>query len=114
MIKFNEQIASKYRAGLSLKYLENYLENDVVSKSIQQFYDINNFKITARNDFENTLKSNSNKEINWFFKTIIDSRKIIDYKFTDVAKTQDSVTFTIRNKTNVVVPIPIYGVKKTK
>jgi hypothetical protein len=37
LIKFNEKIASKYRAGLSLKYLDNYLENEVVHNSIRQF-----------------------------------------------------------------------------
>ncbi|WP_296145558.1 aminopeptidase [uncultured Flavobacterium sp.] len=111
LIKFNEQIASKYRAGLSLKYLDNYLENDVVKKSINEFYAMNSQKLTTRNDFENTLKSNARKDINWFFKTIIDSRDIIDYKFTQFSKTKDSVTFTVRNKTDVTVPIPVYGVK---
>jgi hypothetical protein len=37
LIKFNEQIASKYRAGLSL-HLNDYLEGKVVTKSIRQFY----------------------------------------------------------------------------
>lgn len=112
LIKFNEQIASKYRAGLSLKYLDNYLENEIVDNSIKQFYGLNQQKLATRNDFETILKTNSEKDINWFFKTIIDSRNIVDYKFTDVSKTKDSVTFTVRNKTNSVVPIPIYGVKK--
>lgn len=113
-IKFNEQIASKYRAGLSLKYLDNYLENDVVEKSIQQFYTLNKNQNTSRTDFESILKSNSPKDISWFFKTIIDSRDVVDYKFTKVSKTKDSVTVTIRNKTNAVVPIPIYGIKKNE
>jgi hypothetical protein len=34
LIKFNEQIASKYRAGLSLRYLDSYLGQDVVPQSI--------------------------------------------------------------------------------
>jgi len=114
LIKFNEQIASKYRSGLSLKYLDNYLEKNVVDESIQQFYKINQQKLTTRNDFESWLKSNTEKDIDWFFKTIIDSREIVDYKFSDVSKTIDSVTFTVRNKTNAVVPIPIYGVKNNE
>lgn len=114
LIKFNEQIASKYRSGLSLKYLDNYLENNAVKSSINEFYAMNSQKLTTRNDFENTLKSNAKKDINWFFKTIIDSRDIIDYKFTQFSKTKDSVTFTVRNKTNVTVPIPVYGVKNNQ
>jgi hypothetical protein len=35
LIKFNEQIASKYRAGLSFRYLDKYLGDAVVVNSIQ-------------------------------------------------------------------------------
>lgn len=113
-IKFNEQIASKYRAGLSLKYLDNYLEKDIVENSIREFYALNNKHSVSRTDFEKILKTNANKDINWFFKTIIDSRDIVDYKFTTVSKTKDSVTFTVHNKTKTVVPIPVYGTKKNE
>ena len=33
LIKFNEQIASKYKAGLIFKYLDTYLQKDIVNKS---------------------------------------------------------------------------------
>ena len=111
LIKFNEQIASKYRAGLSLIYLDNYLGNDLVPKSIQQFNAQNLKNQSTRNDFENQIKSSTTKDIDWFFKIIIDSRNIIDYKFTNVTKTKDSVSFILKNKTNNIVPIPIYGIK---
>lgn len=112
LIKFNEQIASKYRAGLSLRYLDNYLENDIVNNSINQFYTLNKTKQVTRNDFENILKSNTDTDINWFFNTIIDSRDIIDYKFAAVSKTKDQIFFSVKNKTNVTVPMPVYGIKK--
>jgi len=111
LIKFNEQIASKYRAGLSLIYLENYLGENFMSHNIQQFQVLNKEKQTNSNDFETLLKSNTNKDIDWFFKTIINSREIIDYKFSNVSKTKDSVTFSLKNRTKVFVPIPIYGIK---
>jgi hypothetical protein len=111
LIKFNEQIASKYRAGLSLIYLDDYLGNQFMPKSIQQFIAQNKEKQTNGNDFETQLKSNTNKDIDWFFKTIINSREIIDYKFSNVSKTKDSVTFSIKNRTRFSVPIPIYGIK---
>ena len=37
---------------------------------------------------------------------------LIDYKFTKVSKTQDRITFSIKNKTDLPIPIPIYGLKK--
>ena len=112
LIKFNEQIASKYRAGLSLKYLDEYLKNQAVTNSIQQFYFLNKQRPVVRQDFELALKSNTNKNIDWFFNNIINSREIIDYKFSNVTKTNDSISFSIRNKTKTFVPVPIYGIKK--
>jgi len=114
LIRFNEKIASKYRAGLSLKYLDNYLDNGVVPNTIKQFYDAHKSKQTTRVDFENALRSNTNRDISWFFNTIIDSREIVDYKFEKVTKTKDSITFTIKNKTGTTVPIPVYGISDKK
>nr|WP_284651613.1 aminopeptidase [Flavobacterium buctense] len=111
LIKFNEKIASKYRAGLSLKYLDSYLENDVVPNSIRQFIALNKVQQTNHNDFEMLLTKNSPKEITWFFDKIINSRDIIDFKFDKVTKTKDSISFTLKNRTETNVPIPVYGVK---
>ena len=112
LIKFNEQIASKYRAGLSINFLDKYLQNGIVKKSIQEFYTLNKRQQTSSKDFESILKSNATKNINWFFSTIVHSRELIDYKFAKVSKTKDSITFSIKNKTDLPIPIPIYGVKK--
>jgi hypothetical protein len=94
LIKFNEQIASKYRSGLSLRFLIPMHKKNVVPNSIKQFYIQNQVKQVTRIDFENILKSNTDKDINGF-KTIIDSRDIIDYKFSSVAP-NDSITFSIK------------------
>ena len=114
LIKFNEQIASKYRAGLSIRFLDDYLQNNAVPNSIKQFYDKNQHKQVSRADFERLLKSNTTKDISWFFNTIINSRDIIDYKFSSVKKTKDSVTFSVINRTGAPIPIPVYGTKKGK
>ena len=36
---------------------------------------------------------------------------MIDFKFENVTKTKDSITFTIKNKTQTIVPVPVYGLK---
>jgi len=113
-LKFNEQISGKYRAGLSLKYLDNYLNDDLVLQSIKDFYEINQNKQADRVDFEQQLKQKASKDINWFFDIVIDSRDLIDYKFHEVQKTNDSITATIHNKTGAAVPVPIYGIKDKK
>jgi len=113
LIRFNEKIASKYRAGLSLRYLDHFLQDSIVPTSIKEFY-ASNAKQTSRADFENLLQSKTDKNIDWFFKSIIDSRDIVDYKFGEVTDTDDSVTFNIKNKTGTTVPIPVYGLKDNK
>lgn len=112
LIKFNEQIASKYRAGLSIRFLDSYLEKSIVQKSIREFYNKNKFKQVSSSDFETLLKTNSDKNIDWFFSTIVNSRELIDYKFSKVSTTKSSVTFSVKNKTEIPIPIPIYGLHK--
>jgi hypothetical protein len=112
LIKFNEQIANKYRAGLSVRFLDAYLQNDAVPTSIKQFYIQNQIQQVSKTDFETILKANTDRDINWFFKTIINSRDIIDYKFSSVKKTNDSIIFSIKNRTGAPIPIPVYGTKK--
>jgi hypothetical protein len=111
LIKFNEQIASKYRAGLSLKYLDSYLENDIVHNTIKEFIQENQYFGTNSRQFETVLLKNSPKDINWFFRTIIETKDLIDYKFGKVTKTKDSISIKIINKTNTNVPISLYQLK---
>ncbi len=114
LLKFNEQIAGKYRAGLSLKYLDSYLGEGIVLKSMREFLELNKMRQTTAEDFENILKSNTSKNIDWFFKTVVETRDLIDYKFDEVTATKDSVSFSLKNRTGTSVPMPIYGVKDGK
>ena len=114
LIKFNEKIASKYKAGLSFNYLANYIGLENLEKSIFNFISFATKNETNASKFESILKSNSNKNLDWFFNSIVNSRAIIDYKFNAFYKTKDSVSFSLKNKTNVAVPISIYGLKNKK
>ena len=114
LIKFNEQIASKYRAGLSFKYLSDYIGEDNLKKTIREFVKYATQNQTDSQKFESLLQHKTTKETEWFFNTIINSRKIIDYKFNTVTKTNDSISFTLKNKTGTIAPIPIYGIKNKK
>ncbi len=112
-IKFNAQIAGKYKAGLDFNYLDDYLGDNKVAQSIAEFYLLNTKQNkTDRKDLETILKSKTDKDINWFFTTVIDSRELIDYKFGDVDKEKDSLTVTVKNVTGTNVPVSIYGIKK--
>ncbi len=111
LIKFNEKIASKYRAGLSFNYLSEYIGEPNLKQSIREFVAYANTNPTDVNTLKATISSHTNKDLNWFYDILINSRKLIDYKLNSVSKTKDSVSFSITNRTNVAVPISIYGIK---
>lgn len=111
LIKFNEQIASKYRAGLSFNYLDSYLGKDIILESINDFIELNKDYQTNKTDFEMIVKEKTPKNIDWFFKTVIESRDLIDFKIKSVSKTEDEIQFRIKNKTNTNVPISVYELK---
>ena len=114
LIKFNVQIANKYKAGLSFNYLDHYLEHGIVSASIKEFMRHNLYSTSNTRQFETIVEKNAHQKLNWFFRTIIDTREIIDYKFGKVTKTKDSITFNLINKTHTNVPISLYVLKDNK
>ena len=108
-IKFNEQIAGKYKAGRSLNYLDSYLGNNIVPQSIAEFYKLNITRKTSRKDFKAIIDKNTGKETDWFFYNLVNSRKLIDFKFGRVKKKGDSLKVTIKNVTGTNVPVSVYG-----
>jgi hypothetical protein len=112
LIKFNERIASKYRAGLSFKYLEEFIGEQELNAAINEFIALASKEQTDDLKLRDIIQSKTDKNLDWFFNIIIDSRKTIDYKFDKVTKTGETVSFQLKNKTGVSVPIPVYGVKK--
>lgn len=111
LIKFNEQISSKYRSGLNFKYLDSYLEHDIVATTIKQFIESNKTNTSSVYEFEKLLKTNTTKNIDWFFDTLVETRDLIDFKFGKVKKNNETVTVTIKNKTKTNVPISFYELK---
>jgi hypothetical protein len=111
LIKFNQKIANKYKAGLGLSYLASYAGKENVDESIKtfyKFYQLNRVKVL---DFESILKRSVDHNIDWFFSSYVNSDRRIDYKIKKVEKTADSLTLTIKNKEGTVVPISLFGLK---
>ncbi len=112
LIKFNQKIANKYKAGLGLAYLADYIGKQKVDESIKTFfkyYQLNKVKIL---DFESILKRSTTKDINWFFRDYVSTDRKIDFKIKKVQKGEDSLQVTIKNKEGTNVPISVFGLKK--
>ena len=109
--KFNANIANKYKAGLGLKYLDDFINEDILEETIKSY--VKNYKLKASNskNFENLLKQNTSKNVNWFFTDYINTRKKIDFKIKDISHSNDSVTLTIKNKRDNLMPVSLYTLK---
>jgi len=108
LLKFNHNIANKYKAGVGLKYLDDFINSDVLEKTIEDFIFYNKLEKTSAKDFENLLKARTDKNIDWFFDDFITTRKKIDFKIGKVTKTEDSITLTIKNKRDNSMPVSLY------
>ena len=112
LIKFNQQIGNKYKAGLGLAYLENYLGEDVLERCIRNFYQSNKNTTINTQDFKEVLEKYTDKNVDWFFDTYIATKNKIDFKITKATKGTDSIFVTIKNKQQTKVPISLFGLKK--
>lgn len=111
LIKFNQKIANTYKAGLGLAYLADYTSVESIDTSIKEFYKQYQLNPVKPSDFERILKENSEKDIDWFFRTYVETDDRIDYKISNVIKTKDSLYITLKNKTGTEVPISLFGLR---
>ncbi len=112
LIKFNQKIANKYKAGLGLAYLADYIGKEKVDESIKRFFEYYKLNTVKVLDFESILKRSTTKDIDWFFRDYVSTDRKIDFKIKKVDKTEDSLKVTIKNKEGSNVPISVFGLKK--
>ncbi|MGB3152274.1 MAG: metalloprotease [Maribacter sp.] len=111
LIKFNQKIANKYKAGLGLAYLADYMGKEKVDESIRTFFKYYQLNKVSILDFESILKRTTTKDINWFFRDYVSTDRKIDFKIKKVQKLGDSLDVTIKNKEGTNVPISVFGLK---
>ncbi len=109
LLKFNNSIANKYKAGVGLKYLDDFINHDIVENSLSSFVIKNKLKPVTTKDFEAYIKSKTDKDIDWFFTDYLKTRKKLDFKIKKVLKTEDSITLTITNKQDNSMPVSLYA-----
>ena len=108
---FNRKIVNKYKSGLGLQYLNDFLGNDILEESLQQFYVESFLKKTSSISFQKILKSKTNENLDWFFGDYLQSNKKIDFTIKKIKEVGDSLKITIKNKRNFNAPISVYGIK---
>ena len=112
LIKFNKNIANGYYGGSGLKYLNDYLGDDLLNISISDFFEKNKLKPTTISEYEEFLSERTSLPVNWFFDDFADTRKTIDFKIRKVKKKGDSLEVFIQNKRKTSLPVSVYGLNK--
>lgn len=112
LTRWNQKIANRYKAGLGLSFLGEYVGYENIDKTIKDFYATHKAEPRLKAEvFQEILNSNSDKDISWFFDEFLNERKNIDFKIKKVVKTEDSLYITIKNKTKSTVPISLFGLQ---
>ncbi len=114
LIRYNKNIGFSYKSGVGLNYVNDYLENNQVDKSIQEYYSNFNSKPSTSKNFEEILRANSTKDIDWFFNDYITSNGRIDYAIRNSRVKGDSVYIDVQNTKKRKTPVPVYGFKDDK
>ncbi|WP_129365158.1 aminopeptidase [Lutibacter sp. HS1-25] len=109
---FNQKIANKYKAGIGLKYLENYLGEETIKNAIVDFSKNNAIKKTESNTIFNNISTTKN--IDWFKNGYIETSKKSDYKIKKVDVINDSIEVTVKNMRDFTVPIELFGIKDSE
>ena len=112
LLKFNMNIANAYYGASGLRYLGDYLGDDILNKSIREFYAENKLKPIKSADFEAFLSERTTLPINWFFEDFADTRNTIDFKIKKVKKQGDSLEVFIQNNRKSELPVSLYGLNK--
>lgn len=108
---FNRKIVNRYKAGLGIRYLDEYIGDSIIPQKIKQFYKENALKLSHSDDFKKLVTSETELDLKWFFGDYLQSKKKIDYTIQKVEFKNDSVAVTIENKSNITAPVALYGVK---
>lgn len=112
LIKYNQKIGNRYKAGAGLSFLANYVGKKDVDESIKDFYASYKLRPVSAKDFERILENNVDKDISWFLDEYVTTNERIDFKIKKVSKTQDSLQVTLKNKSGTNVPISMFGLYK--
>lgn len=110
------------KSGLALKYLQEYLGENVFDEAMKYYYETWKFKHPSPSDFKNCIEKSTGKDLSWFFDDLINTKGKIDYAITDIKtlegkninKKAASYKVSIANKGDINGPVSLSGLKDGK
>ncbi len=108
---FNRKIVNKYKAGIGLRYMDEYLGDSIIPQEIRSFIEHNKSKKISSNLFIKRLEKRTQKNISNFSRYYLNTSKKIDYTIEKVQDLGDSLAITIKNKRDFKAPVLLYGIQ---
>ncbi|WP_274474531.1 gluzincin family metallopeptidase [Mangrovimonas aestuarii] len=109
LLKFNKNIANKYKAGVGLAYLDDFINQDHIEESIKAFVHRYSLQPVSAHNFETILKASTTKNIDWFFDEYLATSKKIDFKIKKVQEDSTGIHVTIKNKRDNNMPVSLFA-----
>ncbi len=110
LTNFNRLVLNKYKAGLGLIYLDDFLGNTIVKNAIKEAF--THSDSTFNQAFYHYILTHSDKDVSWFFNDFLVTDHKLDYALKKIYKKGDSLFAKIKNKKNSTWPIALYGIEK--
>lgn len=102
LTRFNYKLNTPYLSYFNLKYLKSFIGNDSFKNSLEKIF---NSSFKNEKSIEDILKTNTKKNITWFFEDLLETNEAFDFKIDKIGSNRYSLknSFTFINK----IPVPI-------
>jgi hypothetical protein len=106
LTKINELYASPYHVGSGIFYLDKYLGENLLPRSILEFS-----KLRGATPLKSILEKKTNKNIDWFFSNYLSDREAFDLYIKNILKGEKSLFITLSEKKSKAVPYKLDLIK---
>ncbi len=93
------------KVPLVFHYLRAYLGSDEFDSIMHDFFNEWKYKHPQPEDFALFFENKSGKNLDWFFKDLLSSKKRVDYKIVSTKKIGDSLIIKLKNKGDISSPV---------
>ena len=109
--KLNYGLDVYYKSGLVLNWLEQYIGKADFEKGMHDYYDTWHFHHPYPEDFRACMERHTTKPLGWFFDTVLNTDKLIDFKIAKAKINGNTTDITVKNRTGVTAPLYVAAYK---
>ncbi len=108
----NYGIDNYYKFPMMLRVLEEYMGEADFAKGMHTYFNQWKFKHPYPEDFRAVMEASTNKNLSWFFDTVMHTDKPIDFKVKAVNSEGSIAHVRVKNKTGVAMPLVLAAYKE--